>query len=178
MKRPDPGTPEWEAYRVKEAAKQARKRVAASVLLRDSAGRILLIDPADLPTWDIPGAPALDNEAPDDAAARGLRKTVDLDVLPGRLLCVDWLPPQRSFGDQLAFLFDGGMVDDRIAAAVRPYGTGVSACRFVETAEAPSLLDPDVWLRVRHAIGAFVSGTTAYLHYGLQLSGAPSGIET
>jgi len=112
------------------------------------------------------------------AAARALRKALDLDVLPGRLLCVDWLPPRGVLDDQLVFVFDGGMLDDQSAAVVRPYGTGVAACRFVKTANASSLLDPDVWLRVQHGISAFMSGTTAYLHYGLRLSGAPSDIGT
>jgi 8-oxo-dGTP diphosphatase len=176
MTKPLPSSPEWAAHQAKSVAKQARKRVAGSVLLRDSAGRILVIDPVDTPTWDIPGGPALANEAPDDAAARRLRKALDLDLLPGRLLCIDWIPPQGPLDDQLVFVFDGGMVKDQLAAVVRPYGSGVAACRFVETGEVSSMLDPDVWLRVQHSISAFVSGTTAYLHYGLRLSGAPSDI--
>lgn len=37
-------------------ARQARKRVAADVLIRDTAGRVLVVDPSYKEGWDLPGA--------------------------------------------------------------------------------------------------------------------------
>jgi hypothetical protein len=44
--RPTPADPEaWNAYLAEGNATQARKRVSADVLLRDEAGRVLLVKP-------------------------------------------------------------------------------------------------------------------------------------
>lgn len=53
---PDPAdTDAWNAYLAEGNAKQARKRVAADVLLRDPSGRVLLVNPTYKPGWDLPG---------------------------------------------------------------------------------------------------------------------------
>ena len=62
------------AYLAEGNARQARKRVAADVLIRDRAGRVLLVDPTYKPDWDLPGGMAEANEAPGAAAARELRE--------------------------------------------------------------------------------------------------------
>ena len=54
----------WEAYLAEGNAKQARKRVAADVLVRDTSERILLVDPSYKPDWDLPGGMAEANEPP------------------------------------------------------------------------------------------------------------------
>ena len=64
----DPGA--WEAYLAEGNARQARKRVGADVILRDGAGRLLLVDPRYKPDWDLPGGMAEANEAPHEAARR------------------------------------------------------------------------------------------------------------
>ncbi len=54
----------WRAYLAEGNAKQPRKRVSADVILRDHAGRILLVDPQYKPDWDTPGGMAEANEPP------------------------------------------------------------------------------------------------------------------
>jgi hypothetical protein len=44
------------SYLAEGNAKQARKRVAADVLIRDPAGRVLLVDPTYKEHWDLPAA--------------------------------------------------------------------------------------------------------------------------
>ena len=46
----------WEAYLAEGNAKQARKRVGADVILRDGAGRLLLVDPGTSRTGTRPAA--------------------------------------------------------------------------------------------------------------------------
>lgn len=53
-------------------ARQARKRIAADVLIRDEAGRVLLVDPTYKDGWDLPGGMVEANESPRAAAAREL----------------------------------------------------------------------------------------------------------
>ena len=43
------------AYLAEGNAKQARKRVAADLLIRDEAGHVLLVNPTYKDNWDLPG---------------------------------------------------------------------------------------------------------------------------
>src|SRR4029434_2198406 len=83
----------WEPDFAEDTAKQARKRVAADVLVRDASQRILLVDPSYKPDWDLPGGMAEANEPPLDAARREGREELGLTLTIGRLLGVDWVRP-------------------------------------------------------------------------------------
>ena len=57
-------------YLAEGNAKQARKRVASKVLIRDQSNRPLLVNPTYKEYWDIPGGMAEANESPRSAARR------------------------------------------------------------------------------------------------------------
>jgi 8-oxo-dGTP pyrophosphatase MutT (NUDIX family) len=98
----------WNAYLAEGNAKQAHKRVSADAIVRDSSGRILLVDPTYKPDWDLPGGMAEANEPPANALRRELREELGLDIQVGDLLCVDWVSPHGPWDDLLNFIFDGG----------------------------------------------------------------------
>ena len=50
----------------------ARKRMAAGVLFRDKAGRVLLLEPSYKPSWEIPGGAVEADESPWATATREL----------------------------------------------------------------------------------------------------------
>jgi 8-oxo-dGTP diphosphatase len=85
----------------------ATPRVAAGVLFRDAAGRVLLVKPTYKDGWDIPGGYAEPGESPRQAAAREVEEELGLTVPIGRLLVVDWAPHPDE-GDKLLFVFEGG----------------------------------------------------------------------
>ncbi|MGW8374345.1 NUDIX hydrolase [Streptomyces sp. ODS28] len=166
---PEPGTPAWTAYLAEGNAKQARKRVAADVLFRDGGGRVLLVKPTYKEAWDLPGGMAEANEAPHFAALRELREELGLDVALRGVLCVDWVPPHGPWDDQLAFVFDGGVLEAERTTALRPLDRELSACGFHEPAEALERLGPRIRRRTERALEALENGTPAYLHDGLAL---------
>ena len=100
-------------------ARQARKRVAADVLIRDQTGRVLLVDPTYKPGWDLPGGMAEANESPRAAARRELREELGLDLEPGRPLAIEWVGPHGPWDDRITLVFDGGVLEPEVAAGLK-----------------------------------------------------------
>ena len=132
-------------------ARQARKRVAADVLIRDAAGRVLLVDPTYKPDWDLPGGMAEANEPPRAAVARELAEELGLALTPGRLLAVEWVMPHGPWDDQLVFVFDGGVLDGQQVAMLRIADPELARFAFVPLVQAQPLLRPYVWQRLSRA---------------------------
>jgi len=142
------------AYLAEGNAKQARKRVAADVLITDEAGRVLLVDPTYKEGWDIPGGMVEANEPPRAAAERELREELGLTLTVGRLLVVEWVPPHGPWDDQLMFIFDGGVLGDAVAANLRLTDDELAGLRFVTLDEAQPLLKPRLWSQLDKALAA------------------------
>ncbi|HZV50601.1 MAG TPA: NUDIX hydrolase [Candidatus Dormibacteraeota bacterium] len=162
----------WNKYLAEGNAKQARKRVAVDALLRDHDARVLVVKPNYKPGWDLPGGMVEANEAPVDALRRELAEELDLHVLSFRLLCIDWVPPHGPWDDQLALIFDGGVVttEIRISASDRE----LAEVRFVDSSELRSLLRPRLWRRTEIALDVLQRQACArYLHDGAP----PAGID-
>ncbi|GAA0621381.1 NUDIX hydrolase [Streptomyces crystallinus] len=165
--RPTPADPEaWNAYLAEGNATQARKRVAADVVLRDPDGNVLLVKPTYKPGWDLPGGMAEDNEAPDDAARRELKEELGLDLPLQGLLVVDWVPPHGPWDDQIAFVFDAGAMDRDLATALRPHDGELSELAFVPPRQASAWLRDRLSRRFEAAMAALVDGRPRYLHDG------------
>jgi 8-oxo-dGTP pyrophosphatase MutT (NUDIX family) len=163
----DPGA--WEAYLAEGNAKQARKRVGADVILRDGAGRLLLVDPRYKPDWDLPGGMAEANEAPHEAARRELKEELGHDLQLMELLCVEWVPPHGPWDDSLMFVFNGGQLTDDQIASLKIVDGELAEFRFCTSAEAAQMLRPYVWRRVQAALDGLNKGRVQYLD-GSELS--------
>ncbi|MFE7275592.1 NUDIX domain-containing protein [Streptomyces sp. NPDC057623] len=163
--KPTPADPDaWNAYLAEGNAKQARKRVAADVLLRDRSGRVLLVNPTYKPGWDLPGGMAEANEPPEKTAVRELREELGLDVVVRGLLVVDWVAPHGPWDDQIAFIFDGGVLD--VDEALEPHDQELSAAGFYSMSEASRMVRDRMRRRLAAAVQALREGRTAYLHDG------------
>lgn len=163
--RPTPDDPAaWHAYLAEGNATQARKRVSADVLLRDPGGRVLLVKPTYKPGWDLPGGMVEANEPPEVGARRELREELGREIGQLRLLVVDWVPPHGPWDDQLAFVFDGGVVGG--GEELVPYDGELSEARFVEVERARGLVSPRLGRRLVAALGALEEGRPVYLHDG------------
>jgi len=143
-------------------ARQARKRVSADVLFRDSSDRVLLVDPTYKPDWDLPGGMAEENEAPRAAASREVREELGFTPQLHALLLVAWVPPHGAWDDLLAFIFDGGVLAEPQVARLYLADHELAAFEFCTVEQATGRLRPYVWRRVRQALDAIHDGHTRY----------------
>ena len=156
----------WQAYLAEGNATQARKRVSADAVIRDEAGRVLLVDPGYKPGWDLPGGMAEANESPTECIRRELKEELGLDLHPGRVLCIEWVPPHGPWDDLLAFVFDGGALPSGRTADMQLLDGELNGFEFCDEALAGQRLSPRAWRRLRAALDAQRGGTFAYLQDG------------
>lgn len=150
------------AYFAEGNAKQARKRVAADVLIRDKSERILLVNPTYKEYWDLPGGMAESNEPPRKAAERELEEELGLAITVGRVLVLDWIGPHGPWDDQLMFIFDGGILTGDQVEGLRIIDPEISEFTMMAFEEAHRRLRPDMAKRLARARHALSSGATDY----------------
>jgi 8-oxo-dGTP diphosphatase len=140
---------------------------ASAALITSPSGWPLLVKPNYRDHWALPGGILEHGEPPQDGCAREVAEEVGLTITPGRLLAVSWAAPDgdrpRSF---VFFVFDGGEIspDTEItlqAEELEDYG-------FIDPAELGSLMPAFIEARVRGALEARATGTTAYLPAGVR----------
>jgi 8-oxo-dGTP diphosphatase len=153
---------QWRAYLAEGNARQARKRVSADVVFRDSSGRVLLVDPKYKPDWDLPGGMAEANEPPRAAASREVREELGFIPQLHSLLLVAWVPPHGPWDDLLEFIFDGGVLTEPQAAGLYLADQELAAFEFCTIEQATSRLRPYVWRRLRQALDAVHDGHPRY----------------
>jgi 8-oxo-dGTP diphosphatase len=145
----------------------ATPRVAAGVLFRDEAGRVLLVKPTYKDGWDIPGGYVEPGESPKQAAAREIEEELGLTPPIGRLLVVDWAPHPDE-GDKLLFIFDGGALGEDTGDLVVEKDE-IDRVEFVDLATAGGRMPSRLLERLRSAEAA---GTDPYLEYGASAAGS------
>jgi 8-oxo-dGTP diphosphatase len=135
---------------------------AASGLITDPGGRVLMVKPNYRAGWSLPGGVLEADERPEDGCAREVREEVGLTVRPGRLLVLDWVPAgddrPRPF---VSFLFDCGTV--AADTPIRLQADELDDYRFVEPAEAARMVPAFAVERLPAALAARRGGTTVYL---------------
>ncbi|MCB5180112.1 NUDIX domain-containing protein [Streptomyces antimicrobicus] len=145
-----------------------RVLAGAAALFRDAAGRVLLVEPNYREGWALPGGTIESDqgESPRTAARRESAEEIGLDVPLGRLLAVDWVlgtgrPPL------VAYVYDGGVLDEEQLAAVTLQEAELLSWKLVEPAELAAHLPGPLGLRVQEAYRVLESGEgTAELENG------------
>lgn len=135
---------------------------SASMLLRTSDGRVLLVEPnyRDDGTWTLPGGTIESDqgESPRQGARRETLEEVGLDVSPGALLAVDWVggpgrPPITSY------LYDGGVLTEAQLAGVRLQVEELDSWRLVPVEALDDYLHPVAARRIRAGLAALAAGS-------------------
>ena len=150
-------------------ASLTRVRVAAGAILRDQAGRVLVVHPTYKDVWEIPGGMVEPDESPADACAREIREELGLSVSVGALLCVDWVPANPPWDGGLMFVFDGGMLTADQIETMRLCPDELDRFEFVAPERLGEVLIPRLARRVTAAVAAVGRGGV-YLEDGVAVS--------
>jgi 8-oxo-dGTP pyrophosphatase MutT (NUDIX family) len=132
---------------------------AASALVTDAAGRILLVRCHNRAHYGPPGGVVEADESPALAAERELREEVGLALPAGRLLTVSWITGDGTTlrdmpGSQL--VFDMGTVPTGTPVTLQP--EEVVEAVWAEPADLLSLMGPLRVERIRAALDARAGG--------------------
>ncbi len=147
----------------------ARPLMAAGVLYRDDAGRVLLVKPTYKDGWDIPGGYVEPGESPHAAARREVIEELGVALPVGRLLIIDWAPHPTE-GDKLLFVFDGGQLTAAQHASVEPGADEIEQSVFHEPGVLAQLMPDRLARRVLLALTAIRDEQTVYAEHGSTIS--------
>lgn len=142
------------------------RRIGAGALFRDGLGGVLLVKPSYKNHWEIPGGVIEPEEAPRACCRRELREELGLEIEVGRLLVVDWLPPDPPRPEGWMFVYDGGVLRDGATGAIRLPPEELLEWRFVQLDDIDGLVSEFKARRLRVAHECALEGTTADLEWG------------
>ncbi|MCX3058791.1 NUDIX domain-containing protein [Streptomyces beihaiensis] len=136
-----------------------RVLAATAVLLRDEEGRVLLVEPNYRDGWALPGGTVEsdEGETPRQGARRETLEEIGLDIRPGRLLAVDWVPGNAR-PPLVAYLYDGGVLPAHRHAAIRLQEEELLSWRFAPRQELTVLLPGALGRRVHAALEVLAAG--------------------
>lgn len=142
-------TPDFATY----IASLPRVLAGAAALFRDAEGRVLLVEPNYRDGWALPGGTIESDtgETPRQGARRETAEEIGLDIALGRLLAVDWVhgtarPPL------VAYLYDGGILEDKDLEAIRLQEAELLSWRLVAHEELTAYLPGALGRRVLAAL--------------------------
>jgi RimJ/RimL family protein N-acetyltransferase/8-oxo-dGTP pyrophosphatase MutT (NUDIX family) len=99
-----------------------KKRVIAHVVVRDTAGRVLLCQVSYKKDLELPGGVVEPDEDPATGAAREMREELGVALPMVGVLAIDWLPRWEGWGDAIEILYDGGVHDPSLIDRLHPDG--------------------------------------------------------
>ncbi|MFI1001956.1 NUDIX domain-containing protein [Streptomyces galbus] len=137
-----------------------RVLVGAAALFRDAEGRVLLVEPNYREGWALPGGTVEsdDGESPRQGARRETLEEIGLDRELGRLLAVDWVPGTDR-PPLVAYLYDGGVLDEDDLKAIRLQEEELLSWRLVPREDLPGYLLGSLGRRVLAALDALADGS-------------------
>ncbi|WP_229716385.1 NUDIX domain-containing protein [Mangrovihabitans endophyticus] len=148
---------------------------SASALITNPAGSaVLAVKPNYRAWWNVPGGIMEAGEPPHVCCAREIAEELGLQVTVGRLLVLDWVEPNPVRKAWFGYLFDGGVVADLSLIALQ--SEELDAVEFVDRSQLRERFTANTADRVEAGLQARASGGVAYLHNGLVIEQASTGV--
>ncbi|MGW7459411.1 NUDIX domain-containing protein [Streptomyces sp. NPDC054797] len=158
-------------------AAQPAPLVAATGIVLDSRGRVLVLTTSYKPDLELPGGTVEDTETPEEGLARELAEELDLRLPVGRLLAVDSRPPGPLGRSLVVHLHLVGPLSPQEAAAISFPDGEITEARWLRPDEACAVLPARVAPRLRAALAALHTGSFAHLVDGVPHPGSPAGLD-
>jgi ADP-ribose pyrophosphatase YjhB (NUDIX family) len=151
-----------------------RKRAISQVLVRDTAGRVLLCNLTYKQDWDLPGGVVEMNESPRAGVTREVEEELSLEIPAGDLVLTDWLPPWEGWDDAVCLVFDGGVHDPAMEERIVPQAREIKQARFCTVAEVHQLCADFTARRIDTALANLnqAEPTVAFSESGRPLGGS------
>ncbi len=117
-----------------------RKRMAAGALIFDEQNRLLLVKPVYKGGWSLPGGVVEADESPKAACIREIREELGLDQFIGRMLVVDYTPPNGEKTESLMFIYDGGVLSQEALNGIRLQAEELEEFGLFERGSLPKVM--------------------------------------
>ncbi|MCX5381504.1 NUDIX hydrolase [Streptomyces sp. NBC_00091] len=171
-----PDRPSPEAVRAYYAAQPA-PLVAATGIVLDPQGRVLVLTTSYKDDLELPGGTVEDTETPEEGLARELKEELDLSVPVGRLLAVDCCPPGALGRSIVVHVHLVGPLSTAGVEGISFADGEVSDARWLGPEEAAEQLPARLAPRLRAGLAALYSGSVAHLVDGVPQPGSPAGLD-
>ncbi|MFF5701073.1 NUDIX domain-containing protein [Streptomyces sp. NPDC012794] len=171
---PDRPTPE--AVRAYYAARPA-PLVAATGIVLDPRGRVLVLTPSYKEGLELPGGSVEDTETPEEGLARELAEELGLSVPVGRLLAVDSCPPGALGRSIVVHVYLVGPLTSAAVEGITFADGEVAEARWLTREEAAEQLSDRLAPRLRAGLAALYAGSVAHLVDGVPQPGSPAGLD-
>ncbi|MDT0201032.1 GNAT family N-acetyltransferase [Nocardioides sp. AE5] len=143
-----------------------RKRAIGQMLIRDTAGRVLLCQLTYKRDWDLPGGVVEVGESPRLATSRELTEELGLEIEAGPLVLTDWLPPWGGWDDAVCLVFDGGVHDPGLLDGIVKQEREIVSAEFLTLAEVHERAADFTARRIEAALAALDGRGPAYTESG------------
>ncbi|MFG2981240.1 NUDIX domain-containing protein [Streptomyces sp. NPDC048258] len=158
-------------------ATQPAPLVAATGIVVDTRGRVLVLTTSYKADLELPGGTVEDTETPEAGLARELEEELGLTVPVGRLLAVDSRPPGPLGRSLVVHVHLVGPLPPAEAAALSFPDGEITEARWLRPDEACAALPDRIAPRLRAGLAALHTGSVAHLVEGVPQPGSPAGLE-
>ncbi len=143
-----------------------RRRVAAGVVVQNDFGEVLLVKPHYRDGWLIPGGLVEEGEYPLAACVREVKEELGVDIVPTRLLCLDYVGVYGGAPEGVMFIFDGGKLCQSKIASIVLQESKLTDARFMSMGDSLDRVSAVLRARLEMSYFALRDSSIYYLEQG------------
>lgn len=145
-----------------------KKRMGVGALILNEKEEILIVKPSYKDHWSIVGGVIDNNESPKDACIREAKEEIGIDLKEAKFLCVDYISNVDEKGDNLQFIFFGGILNNNEIKNIKLEEKEITEYKFATITEALPLLSEKLKARLLECLNVLKNNNAIYLENGKQ----------